>query len=210
MKRTVELAVENNVAIGAHPSYKDRENFGRTNLQLPPKQVYEIVTEQLASLNEVVGSCGAEIAHLKPHGALYNQAAKDKELAAAIAQAVLDFNSRLVLYGLSGSASISEAKKYNLHTANEVFADRSYQNDGSLTPRSMSNALIDDPESSANQVLDMVKYGRVRTVEGVMVRVTADTVCVHGDGANAVEIAKTVHKSLIGEGIDIAAPAPAK
>jgi len=206
MRRTVELARQNNVAIGAHPSYRDRENFGRTNMKIPAKEVYDIVTEQIATLNDIAKSSGGKLAHVKPHGALYNQAAKKRELAAAIAQAVCDFDSELVLFGLSGSLSISEAKKYDLRTANEVFADRTYQNDGSLTPRTIADALIDDPEQAATQVLDMIKYGRVRTVDAVMIKVAADTVCIHGDGGNAVNIAKTIHKSLINAGVEIAAP----
>ena len=206
MKRTVDLAIENGVAIGAHPSYPDLGNFGRTNMQLPTKDVYEIVTEQIDTLNRVAESFGKQISHVKPHGALYNQAAKDAELAAAIAQAVRDFNDKLFLYGLSGSMSIAKAKEHGLRTANEVFADRTYQNDGSLTPRAMVNALIHDPEKSATQVLDMVKYGRVRTVDAVMLRVRADTVCIHGDGENAVEIARTIRKSLSDAGIEVVAP----
>lgn len=210
MKRTLELAIENNIAIGAHPGYRDRENFGRTNMELSTKEVYEIVTEQIAALNDVAKPCGTQLAHVKPHGALYNQAARDAELAASIAEAVRDFDSELILYGLSGSVSISEAKKYNLKTANEVFADRTYQNDGSLTPRTQSNALIDDLEQSATQVLDMVKYGRVRTVDAVMIKVAADTVCIHGDGANAVEIARSIRRRLEAENVEIVAPFKAK
>lgn len=203
MKRTVELAIENSVAIGAHPSYPDRENFGRTNMQLPPKEVYEIVGEQIAALAEIATGSGAKLNHVKPHGALYNQAAKDIELAAAIAQAVRDFDIDLIFYGLSGSVSISEALKHGLKTASEVFADRTYQNDGSLTPRTMSNALINDPERSATQVLDMVKYGRVRTVDAVMIKVVADTICIHGDGEHAVQFARTMDRALRDHEIEI-------
>jgi UPF0271 protein len=206
MKRTVDLAIENGVAIGAHPSYRDRKNFGRTNMQLAARAVYELVTEQISTLDEIAKSSGALLAHIKPHGALYNQAAKGSELAAAIAEVVRDFNNELVLFGLSGSVSITEAKRLGLKTASEVFADRTYQNDGSLTPRTQTNALILDACESANQVLDMVKYGRVRTVDGIMIRVAADTVCVHGDGANAVQIVKRIHKSLTDAGIEVAPP----
>lgn len=196
MKHTVELAVENDVAIGAHPGYRDRDNFGRTNMQLTAKEVYEIVTEQITTLNEVAKSCGAHLSHVKPHGALYNQAAKDNELAATIAQAVRDFNNELILYGLSGSVSITEAKKLNLKSASEVFADRTYQNDGSLTPRTQSNALIHDARESATQVLNMVKYGRVRSTDGVMVAINAETICIHGDGEHAVHFTKTINQTL--------------
>jgi 5-oxoprolinase (ATP-hydrolysing) subunit A len=203
MKRTVDLAIENGVAIGAHPGYHDRENFGRTNMQLPAKEVYEIVTEQIAALNEIAKSCGSQLAHVKPHGALYNQAANDSELAGAIADAVYDFDNKLILFGLSGSNYITIAEKRHLRVASEVFADRTYQNDGSLTPRTQSNALINDPTNAATQVLDMVKYGRVRTVDAVMIKVATDTICIHGDGAYAVEFAVAIHKSLTDGGIEI-------
>lgn len=206
MKRTIDLAVENDVAVGAHPSYPDRKNFGRLNMQLQPSEVYEIVAEQIRTISEIAISSGTKLAHVKPHGALYNQAAKDSELAAAIALAVGDFDSELVLYGLSGSVSITEAKNLGLTTASEVFADRTYHSDGTLTPRTEPHALIDDPEKSAEQALDMVKYGRVRSNEGIMVRVVADTLCVHGDGPSAVDIAETIHRRLTHEGIHIAAP----
>lgn len=206
MKRTLGLAIENDVAIGAHPGYRDRENFGRTNMNIPPKQVYELVTEQIAALGDIARSRGVTLTHVKPHGALYNQAAKTPELAAAIAEAVRDFDDRMILYGLSGSVSISEAEKLGLKVANEVFCDRTYQNDGSLTPRTQPDALILDAARSATQVLDIVKYARVRTVDAVMMKVKADTVCIHGDGANAVQIARTIRQNLSDAGIEVVAP----
>lgn len=203
MKRTIDLALENNVAIGAHPGYDDRENFGRTNVDLPAKDVYNIVTDQIAALDEIAGRCSAKLTHVKPHGAMYNQSAKNAELAAAIAQAVKDFDPDLALFGLSGSVSIDEAAKIGLQTSAEVFADRTYQNDGSLTPRSQPNALITSDETSAGQVLDMIKYGRVRSTEAVMVKIVAETVCIHGDGPEAVELARAIKLKLEDNGITI-------
>lgn len=196
MKRTVDLAVENGVAVGAHPGYRDRENFGRTNLDLPAKEIYNIVTDQISMLAEIARTRGVTIAHVKPHGAMYNQSAKNAEIAAAIVIAVKDFDPNLVLFGLSGSVSINEAAKIGLQTASEVFADRTYQTDGSLTPRSQPNALITDDETATGQVLDMIKYGRVRSTEAIMIKIVAETVCIHGDGSKAVEFAKAIRHRL--------------
>ena len=205
MKRTVDLANENSVAIGAHPGYPDRENFGRTAMKMTPKNVHEIVTNQIATLNEITRSAGRKIGHVKPHGALYNQSARDRELAAAIAEAVRDFDSSLVLFGLSGSLSISEAAKIGLRTASEVFADRTYQTDATLTPRSEPNALIHDTDAAITQVLDMIKYGRVRSVDAIMIPVVAETVCVHGDGEHAVTFARAINSKFAGSGVTMVA-----
>lgn len=203
MRTTIELAIEHGVAVGAHPSYLDRKNFGRTAMSLPPMKVYEIVSEQINELAGVAKVCGTRLNHVKPHGALYNQAATDAELAAAIAQAVVDIDNSLALFGLSGSFSIKEAKKLGLRTASEVFADRTYQNDGSLTPRTSANALIDDPEKSSLQSLDMVKYGRVRSVDAIMVAIKAETICLHGDGSNALRLAIAIRQAFEKSGIAV-------
>ena len=203
MKRTIDLALENGVAIGAHPGYADRENFGRTNMSLPPREVYELVTYQIATLNEFVVQSGGQLSHVKPHGALYNQAARDAELATAIAEAVRDFDDSLVLFGLANSLSISAATSLRLRAANEVFADRTYQTDGSLTPRSEANALIADESVAVEQVLDMIKYGRVRSTEAIMIPILADTVCIHGDGEHAVNFARAIYSEFRRNGVTI-------
>lgn len=205
MKRTVDLAIKNGVAIGAHPGYDDRENFGRTNFDLPSKEIYKIVIDQIAALDEIATSRGAKVAHVKPHGAMYNQSAKNAELAAAIAEAVRDVKADLILFGLSGSLSIDEAAKIGLRTASEVFGDRTYQTDGSLTPRDRSNALITDDGAATGQVLDMIKYGRVRSTDAVMVKIVAETVCIHGDGSRAVEFARAIKQQLEQNGISVEA-----
>src|SRR5688500_3461846 len=153
MRKTVELAIENNVAVGAHPGYRDKENFGRQPMPISGREVFDIVVEQIELLNEICVSLGTSLHHVKPHGALYNQAARDQELAAAIAEAVIRADKNLILYGLSGSYLISEAASAGLRTASEVFADRTYQSDGSLTPRTEPNALIADAKDSVQQVL---------------------------------------------------------
>ncbi len=203
MRRTVDLALEHGVAIGAHPGYADRENFGRTAMNLSADEIKQLVTDQVVELKEIANSAGAIVTHVKPHGALYNQAARDPELAYAIAEAVSDIDPRLILFGLSGSVSVTAAEARGLRTASEVFADRTYQNDASLTPRSRSNALIDETDVAMTQVLDMIKYGRVRSTDGLMVKITADTVCLHGDGAHAVEFARAINAKLAANNIRI-------
>ncbi len=206
MTDTVELAVVHNVAIGAHPGYQDLKNFGRTPMSLPPKEVFAIVVEQIDELRKICADRGAVLHHVKPHGALYNQAAKDRELAAAIAEAVASIDRGLILYGLSGSTLISEAESAGLKTASEVFADRTYQGDGSLTPRTQSDALITDSEASAAQALRMIRSGTVTSTTGEIVPIKADTLCIHGDGEHAVEFAKAIREALAITGVSVMSP----
>lgn len=166
MQQTVELCLKYKVAIGAHPSFFDRENFGRTEMKLEQEEIYDLISQQLFILNETVAGFDTKLLHVKPHGALYNMSAKDSLLAKTIARAVKDFDASLIVVGLSGSYSVSEAKALGLKTANEVFADRSYQDDGSLTPRSQSNAIIDDTEKVVQQVVQMINEGTVTTISG--------------------------------------------
>ena len=206
MRRTVELALEHGVAIGAHPGYADPENFGRTQINLAPAEVRQLIFDQLEALKRVCEPMGAKIRHIKPHGALYNQAAKDRELASAVVESVAEWDRDLILYGLSGSEMITEATKVGLRTASEVFADRSYQSDGFLTPRTEPNALITETETSVTQVLDMVRYGRVRSTEAIMVAIKCETVCLHGDGDHAVEFASVIREALRKNGVEVSAP----
>ncbi len=196
MWATAEYCIANNVAVGAHPSFLDRMNFGRKEMQLTPDEVYELVIQQLIILDEVLSSFDTQLRHVKPHGALYNLSAKNAETAHIIAKAVKNYNSDLVLVGLSGSYSISEARKLGLQTASEVFADRTYQDDGSLTPRPADNALITDINKMTAQVLQMVKEGTVTSVNGKVIPLTAETICIHGDGEYAVEFVKAIHQIL--------------
>lgn len=203
MRKTVELALENSVAIGAHPGYLDRENFGRTAMSLSPAEIFQLVTDQLVIMQDVCRSMGARLNHVKPHGALYNQAAVDPTLSRAIADAVISFAPELVLYGLSGSFIISEAEAAGLKTSSEVFADRTYQNDGTLTPRTKPGALITESDAAIAQVVEMVDKQTVRTLAGETVPIKAETICLHGDGATAVELAKAIRESLEQHSIDI-------
>lgn len=196
MWQTMQLAIQYKVAVGAHISFFDKENFGRSEIQLSNDEVYELVSQQLIILNEITTALDAKINHVKPHGALYNMSAKDGILATVIAKAVKDFDGNLILVGLSGSHSISEAKKVGLKTASEVFADRTYQDDGTLTPRSLTNALIDTEEKVIKQVLQMIKQGSVTTVTGKTIPIIAETICIHGDGKHAVEFAKVIYEAI--------------
>lgn len=206
MTETVELAIAHNVAIGAHPGYRDLENFGRTAMSLPPKEVFAIVVEQIESLRQICEARGAVLHHVKPHGALYNQAARDRELAKAIAEAVASVDRELILYGLSGSSLISEAETAGLKTASEVFADRTYQIDGSLTPRTQREALITDGEKAVAQALQMIRSGTVTATTGETVSIKAETLCLHGDGEHAVEFAKAISEALADRGVGVMSP----
>lgn len=196
IRQTIDLAQKHQVKIGAHPSFRDKVNFGRTEMQLPPDKVYALVIEQLIRIDIIARERGALLHHVKPHGALYNMAARDAKLAKAIAQAVMDFNEDLVLYGLSGSCLVSEAEALGLKTFNEVFADRSYQDDGSLTPRSAPYALITEDAVCLRQVMKMVRENAVVTVSGNTIPMRAETICIHGDGSKAVAFAKMINLAL--------------
>lgn len=205
MLTTAWLAQDQDVAIGAHPGYRDLEGFGRHPMNLPPREVHRIVLEQIRRLKGICDDIGAALHHVKPHGALYNQAAKDSELAAAIAAAVVEADPDLVLYGLAGSRLIAEAESAGLRTASEVFADRTYQGDGSLTPRTRSDALITDDEIAVAQAKQMIGSGTVRATTGEIVGIKADTICLHGDGVNAVGMARRIRTALETDGIQIRA-----
>lgn len=201
MHRTVALAIQKNVAIGAHPGFPDLQGFGRRPMHLSPREVHNLVLYQIGALAAFANAAGAKLHHVKPHGALYNMAAKDATLARSIAQAIKELDGSLVLYGLSGSHLISEAQKLGLQTASEVFADRTYHPDGSLTPRTQPNALIEDTDDSLRQVLQMVQQGTVQSVDGQTVAIQADTLCIHGDGPHAVAFAQSIAHTFQENGI---------
>jgi 5-oxoprolinase (ATP-hydrolysing) subunit A len=196
MLRVIQLCLQHGVHIGAHPSFFDRVNFGRTAIQLQVAEIYSLITEQLKTINAIALKCGAKLHHVKPHGALYNMAAADSVLANVIAQAVKDFDASLIYYGLSGSVMIGEANKLGLKTANEVFADRTYQDDGALTSRNKPNALLTDINNVQQQVMKFAKENKVTTVSGKDIFLQADTICIHGDGIHAVDFARAVYKQL--------------
>lgn len=203
--RTIELAMKHNVAVGAHVSFNDRKNFGRSEMNLPLENVYELVTHQLFIIKEIADQFSVKLTHVKPHGALYNMSAKDATLASIIAKAIQEFDHTLVVFGLSGSHSISPANALGLRTANEVFADRTYQDDATLTPRSQPNALIEDPNTSVQQVLQMINEKTVTSVSGKKIPIIAETICIHGDGKHAAEFAKHIFDQLKQNNIGIKA-----
>ena len=205
MLTCVRAALINGVAVGAHPSFPDRENFGRTAMQLPPETVYTQALYQIGALSAIVQAEGGVLRHVKPHGMLYNQAAKDPALADAIAKAVFDVNPALILVGLAGSELIRAGARHGLATRQEVFADRGYQPDGALVPRSQPNALITDEDQALAQTLEMVLRGRVRSMDGLWAKVPADTVCLHGDGAHALAFARRLRREFTAQGIQITA-----
>lgn len=203
IKRTIELALFHSVAIGAHPGFADKTNFGRTEMQLSDAEIYDLVSDQIIRLQKMTLSFGAKLHHIKPHGALYNMSAKDPVLAGTIAKVVFDRDPQLVLFGLSGSHSITEAHKLGLQTASEVFADRTYQNDGSLTPRNQQDALIDSDAKCVQHVLQMIEQKQVTSVTGNIVPINAETICIHGDGPHAVRFAAYIYKTLQEKNIGI-------
>lgn len=198
MRVTVTLAQKHGVAIGAHPGFADRANFGRREIALSAAGLAELVTAQLGALARY-----AKLRHVKPHGALYNLAARDAAAAKSIAEAVKTFDSSLTLFALAGSELVRAGRAAGLRVAEEVFADRSYQGDGSLTPRSRPEALITDEAVAVDQVLRMLREGVVRATDGTEVAIKADTICVHGDGPKAVAFARRLDEELRRSGIEL-------
>lgn len=201
MRRTVKLALERGVAIGAHPGLQDLLGFGRRDIDLSAEEAHDLVTYQIGALWAFVRAEGGTIQHVKAHGSLYNMAARHANLARAIAEAVYRFDPELVLFGLAGSELIRAGEAAGLRTASEVFSDRSYQPDGSLTPRRLPGALITDHEASVKQVVRMVAEGKVMSLQQIDVPIRADTICIHGDGNRAVEFAAHIRSSLAAAGV---------
>jgi len=203
LKKTIEIALEHNVAVGAHPGYPDRENFGRISQMLSLLEMAELIAEQIYVFEKVAIPLGAKMHHVKLHGALYNDCAKDAALSKIFIQTIQAIDSDIIIYGLSGSKTIQEAKKLGQPFANEVFADRTYQLDGHLTPRYLEHAIIHEVEEACKQVLKIVQKYQVNTIQGNPIEIEADTICIHGDGENAVEFAKAIYRSLKNNQIEI-------
>lgn len=203
MRATVAAALEHGVALGAHPGLPDLAGFGRRNMDISPDNAYDMVVVQVGALAGVAASQGGRLHHVKAHGALYNMAAKNHELAQAVAQAVYDVDRSLIFYALASSVQAAIARQIGLNVAEEVFADRSYQSDGSLTPRKQPNAMIVDPAVSIQQVVRMITDGRVTAVQGDDVIVKADTLCIHGDQPGAVVFAQSIRQALKEKGIAV-------
>jgi UPF0271 protein len=216
IKRTIDLCLIEEVAIGAHPGFDDKANFGRTNMQLSDCELYDLVSEQIVLMQDHCRREGCLLHHVKPHGALYNMAAADETMSYIIASVIKELDASLYLYGLSNSHLIKEAKKLGIKTVSEVFADRKYLSNGTLMPRSNANALIQNTNEALEQCLQMIKTktvsaldNTVRVIDGltqVNIPIHAETICIHGDGAHAVEFAKAIHHCFIQNNIHLKIP----
>ena len=205
MKTTIEQALRWKLAIGAHPGYADRANFGRVELDVPPKEIAASVFDQVRALAEIAGRCGAHLIHVKPHGALYNQAVRDRGIAQAIAAGVARWNREVVLVGLAGSPMLDVFRGAGFAVAAEAFADRRYERDGTLRSRKFEDALIRDPAEAGWQALRIVERAAVIACDGTEVSVDAQTLCIHGDTPGAPEIAATVARILREAGVTLGA-----
>ena len=203
MKNSCRLCAQHGAGAGAHPGFPDLMGFGRRNINASPAEVESYVTYQLGALGAFCKSAGIKLSHVKPHGALYNMAARDEKLAAAIISAVYNYDKNLILLALSGSAMIKEAQKAGLRFANEVFADRAYENDGSLVARTKPGAMITDENEAVSRVVKMVKEKKVLTIDNEEIDIQPDSVCVHGDGAKALDFVKKLREAFENNGISI-------
>lgn len=203
MEKTVALCKKYGVRAGAHPGFPDLAGFGRRNMSLSPNEVKTSVMYQIGALNAFCRGAGIRICHVKPHGALYNMAANDYELAKAICQAIKEVDGSLVLLALSNSEMLRAAKDTGVSAASEVFADRAYEGDGSLVPRSRKGAVIEDEELALKRVIRMAKEGVVEAIDGSTISIDADSVCVHGDGGKALEFVKRIRKGFSEAGIEV-------
>ena len=206
MRATLRLCREFEVSAGAHPGYADREHFGRRELQWNASDIRALIHEQLRRLADVADTEGVRLAHVKPHGALYNQAARDADLAAVVATAVHEFDATLMLMGLAGSELPRAGKAAGLRVVHEAFADRRYLVDGSLAPRGMAGAVIDQHVDAVNQVRSIILRGRVSTLDGKELHLVADSICLHGDREDAVDFARLLHQGLLEADVSIEAP----
>lgn len=196
INQAVQMAIANNVGIGAHPGYQDLQGFGRRPMQLDPEEIYNLVVYQIGAVETFAQLHNEPLNHVKPHGALYNMAAKDTERAHAIAQAVYDVNPNLILFGLAGGELVKAGEKVGLPVASEVFADRTYQPDGTLTPRTEANAMITAADEAVSRVIRMIERGKVEAVDGSDIPIQADTICVHGDTQQALEFVMRLKAGL--------------
>lgn len=203
MDKTVKLALKNNAEIGAHPGFMDIIGFGRREMKISKEEVKAYVKYQLGALNSFAISNGANIQHVKAHGALYNMAAKDYEISLSIAQAVYEVDKNIILLGLANSSIIDAGKDVGLRVANEVFADRAYNSDGTLVSRSIEGSIIHDTNIAIKRVIKMVKENKVEDINGKDIDIKADSICVHGDNPKAIEFVKSIRAELIKEGINI-------
>ncbi|SDC35108.1 UPF0271 protein [Terribacillus halophilus] len=203
MLNTVKTAASLGVGIGAHPGFPDLAGFGRREMKLSPEEIYNLVVYQVGAIQAAAKACDTNVQHVKPHGALYNMASKDSTMAVAIAKAVYAVDPDLVLFGLAGSELVRAGERIGLRVAQEVFADRTYQPDGTLTPRSRANAMIHDVTVAVDRVIRMIQEGKVTAVDGADIDIQADTICVHGDEPEALRFVQQLRERLQAEQITI-------
>jgi len=206
MHAAVSTAKKHGVAVGAHPSFFDRENFGRKELKISNQEVFDAVAYQLGIFQAIASALDMRPNHVKPHGALYNMAVRDEKLADAIARAIASVDPKLILFAPDNTELARAGEARGLQIAREIFADRNYLNDGWLVPRTRPDALLPDPKEAADRVLRMLREGKVRSIEGRDVDVRGETICVHGDTPGAVEFARELRTQLEHEGVRIRAP----
>ena len=205
MVKTVSLAKESGVSIGAHPGYPDLVGFGRRNMNVAPEELKAMVQYQIGALNAFCKASGVKMNHVKPHGAMYNMAAKDEKLALAISAGIAEVDDSLILLGLSGSELLKAANQIGLKCANEVFADRAYEEDGSLVARTKAGAVITNEEEVIERVIKMIKEHKVKAITGKEIEIKPDSICVHGDNPKALNFVKVIRERLIKENIKIEA-----
>ena len=203
MKKTVEISKKNGVSIGAHPSFNDRENFGRKRLSLSTKEITNLIIDQINILAEIAEKNSMKVTHVKPHGALNNMACEDFALANTIAKSIIQTNKELIFLVPAGSEMEKAGKKLKMKVASEIFADRNYEDDGNLVSRSKSNALITDPEIAKKHVIKMVQNQSINCFSGKQIKCEIDSICVHGDGKSAVSTAKMIKRGLIESGVNL-------
>ncbi|MCF8567453.1 5-oxoprolinase subunit PxpA [Alicyclobacillus tolerans] len=203
IQQTVEMAVKHNVAVGAHPGFPDLLGFGRRNIVMDAKDVYSMMIYQIGAVRAFTDLFNIPLQHVKPHGALNNMAAVDADLAMAIAKSIRDYDKDLILLAVAGTELAKAGEKVGLPVAQEVFADRNYEPNGTLRPRKYSDALIRDPEESFRRVLRMVQDHVIEAIDGTLVPVQPDSVCLHGDGPTAVKLAETLRRELTAHGVEV-------
>ena len=206
MRLTVAMAVDAGVAIGAHPSFPDREHFGRREMQLSARDLRECIVAQIESLAEVAAAAGTRLRHVKPHGALYNMAARDEQLAETVVTAIRSVDRSLMLFGLAGSALLAVAERLGVRAISETFADRAYRPDGSLQPRNEPGSVIASGPVVVGRAVEMAGHGSVMAVDGSRIEIRAETICVHGDTPGAAALAWQIRRAFAEAGIKVAAP----
>ena len=203
MEKTIEISRKNSVSIGAHPSFKDRENFGRKRLNLSSAEVTKLITEQINILSEIAAKKGMSVTHVKPHGALNNMACEDYKLAKTISESIIKINKDLIFLVPAGSEMEKAGKKLGLKIASEIFADRNYEDDGNLVSRSKKNAMIIDPKIAEQHIIKMVQNQALNCYSGKQIPCEIDSICVHGDGKSAVNTAKQIREGLVNSGVTL-------